>query len=81
MKLEFRVRVETFDVVDGSLETETARRREVRVQHLHEGSQLFSVSLSFLHVADGQVDGDEHTKVTVVSVLCVSGGWGGGEGE
>ena len=81
MELEFRVRVESFDVMDGSLQTETARRREVRVQHLHEGSQLLSVSLSLLHVADGQVDGDEHTKVTVVSVLCVSVGGGGGGRE
>ena len=71
MELELSVRIETFDVVDGCFETKAACGRDIRLECLHQSNKFLLVFLSLLHVADGQVDGDEYTEVTIVGVLCV----------
>ena len=52
-----------------SSQTKTAGGGDFRVKVLHERREFFGVFFSLLHVADGKVDSDEETEITVVGVL------------
>ena len=69
MEFELHKGVEASDIVQSSTQTLAALSGTIRLYCLYQSCQLSTARLPQLHVAEGKVQGNKHTKLSAVGVL------------